>query len=57
MTHLPYIIGSYGMALVLALTFGVSAWMRTTSARKRLLALDTRRAARDSAGRASGVRT
>jgi hypothetical protein len=56
-THLPYIIGSYGMALVLALTFGVSAWMRTTSARKRLLALDTRRAARDSAGRASGVRT
>ncbi len=57
MTHLPYIIGSYGMALVLAVTFGISAWMRTTSARKRLAALDTRRAARDAAGRAAGGRT
>jgi hypothetical protein len=56
-THLPYIIGSYGMALVLAVTFGISAWMRTTSARKRLAALDTRRAARDAAGRAAGGRT
>jgi uncharacterized membrane protein len=46
MTHLPYIVGSYGLALVLAFTFGISAWTRTARATKRLAQLDTRRAAR-----------
>jgi hypothetical protein len=50
MTHLPYIVGSYGMALVLAFGFGLSAWARTSRARKRLASLDTRRAARRDGG-------
>ncbi len=50
MTHLPYIVGSYGTALALAFGFGLSAWARTARARKRLTALDTRRAARRNGG-------
>ena len=42
MTHLPYIVGSYGMALGLAVWLGVAARLRTSRARLRLAALDTR---------------
>jgi hypothetical protein len=46
MTHLPYIVGSYGLALALAFWFGISAFLRTGAARRKLAALDTRREAR-----------
>ncbi len=42
MNHLPYIVGAYGLALALALWLGISAWVRTASATKKLAALDRR---------------
>ena len=44
MTHLPYIAGAYGLTLVLAVGFGLSAAIRLSRARKRLAAIDPRAA-------------
>jgi len=44
MTHLPFIVASYALAVVVLGGFGVSAWMRVGSARRRLDAIDPRRA-------------
>ena len=43
MTHLPFIVASYGLAAIALLGFGVGAWARMTSARRRLTAVDPRR--------------
>ncbi len=43
MTHLPYIAGSYAMALVLGVGFAVDAFLRVRRARRRLEAIDPRR--------------
>ena len=42
MTHLPYIVGSYGLAVALALAFGVSAMTRLSRARRKLATIDPR---------------
>jgi len=42
MTHLPYIIGSYGLAVLLAVGYGAGAWRRMLRARRRLAAIDPR---------------
>jgi len=42
MTHLPYIIGAYGLTVALGGWFGVGAWLRTRRARRRLAAIDPR---------------
>jgi hypothetical protein len=42
-THLPYILGSYGLALALAAGFAVEAWLRLRRAQRRLEAIDPRR--------------
>jgi hypothetical protein len=44
MTHLPFIVASYAIAVVIPVCFGVSAQMRLAKARKRLAAVDVRRA-------------
>lgn len=43
MTHLPYIIAAYVIAIGVTLAFSVEALLRTRSARRRLQAVDTRR--------------
>jgi hypothetical protein len=40
MTNLPFIAGSYGVAIVAALALSVSAWVRHGQARRRLAALE-----------------
>ncbi len=50
MTHLPYIIPSYTLAVLVLLGFGGAAWMRMERARRRLAAIDRR--AKDRRGRA-----
>ena len=42
MTHLPFIVASYGLAAAVVLWLGVGAAVRTGSARRRLLAIDPR---------------
>jgi len=42
-THLPYILGSYGLALALGLGFSLAAWTRLRRAQRRLEAIDPRR--------------
>lgn len=42
MTHLPYVVGSYGLAVALALVFGVSATTRLARACRKLAAIDPR---------------
>jgi hypothetical protein len=42
MTHLPYIIASYGLAVAIAGGFAMSAWTRMDRARRRLAAIDPR---------------
>jgi hypothetical protein len=44
MTHLPFIVASYSLAVVVLGGFGVGAWVRVSSARRRLEAIDPRRA-------------
>jgi len=41
-THLPYVVGSYGLAVALVLVFGVSATTRLARARRKLAAIDPR---------------
>jgi hypothetical protein len=43
MTHLPFIAASYALAILVLGGFGISAWLRLGSARRRLAAVDTRR--------------
>ena len=43
MTHLPYIVAAYMIAVGLPLAFAIEALLRTRSARRRLEAVDTRR--------------
>ncbi len=42
MTHLPYIIPAYTLAIGLPVIFAVNAWMRLRAARVRLAAIDPR---------------
>lgn len=43
MTHLPFIVASYGLTVVVIGYFSIAAWLRTAAARRRLDALDPRR--------------
>ena len=43
MTHLPYIIAAYGLALVVIGGLVLSAWQRLRTAQARLAALDPRK--------------
>jgi heme exporter protein D len=42
MTHLPYIASAYGLTVLVAGGFALSAWTRMRRARRRLAALDPR---------------
>jgi heme exporter protein D len=42
MTHLPYIVASYGMTIGLVLWLAISAQQRCVRARKKLAELDPR---------------
>ncbi len=42
MTHLPYIVASYGLTAGVALWLSIGAAWRTRMARRRLLAVDPR---------------
>lgn len=42
MTHLPYIVASYGLTVVGLATYALSAWRRMARAERRLAAIDTR---------------
>jgi len=46
MTHAGFIAASYALGMLVPAFFAVTAWTRTKSARRRLAALDTRRASR-----------
>jgi hypothetical protein len=43
MTHLPFVMASYGLALLVLGGFGIGAWVRVGSARRQLAAIDPRR--------------
>ena len=47
MTHLPYILASYGLFGLVALGLAISTSLRLGGATKRLRAVDPRAAARD----------
>jgi hypothetical protein len=47
MTHLPFIVASYALAVLVLGGYGSSAWLRLASARRRLAAIDTRRPRED----------
>ena len=49
MTHLPFILGAYGLTGAVALALSVSAALRLGRARRRLDAISPRRRARDDA--------
>jgi hypothetical protein len=42
MTHLPFIVASYAIALLIPAWFGVTTQLRLAKARKRLAAVDPR---------------
>ena len=42
MTHLPYIVASYALVVVVTAAYGVDAWSRMARARRRLAAIDPR---------------
>ena len=42
MTHLPYIVASYTITLVVVLWLGIGAWHRVGVARRKLAAIDPR---------------
>jgi len=44
MTHLPFIAASYTLAVLVLGGFGIGAWLRVGAARRRLTAIDPRRA-------------
>jgi len=43
MTHLPFIVASYALGVLIPATFGVSAYLRMRKSQRRLAALDHRR--------------
>ncbi len=43
MTHLPYILAAYAIAVAVPLYFSLAALLRVGSAHRRLAAIDTRR--------------
>jgi heme export protein D (CcmD) len=43
MTHLPYIVAAYAIAIAVPLYFSIASLFRVRSARRRLAAIDTRR--------------
>ena len=43
MTHLPYIVSAYALAVVVPIVYAVAAAARHRTAKRRLAALDTRR--------------
>ena len=55
MTNLPFIAGSYGVAILAALALSVNAWLRHGQARRRLAGLEAESPRRPR--RTSGVRT
>jgi hypothetical protein len=42
-THLPYIVAAYAIAVGVPLYFSIATFFRTRSANRRLAAIDTRR--------------
>ena len=42
MTHLPFVVSAYGLAVAVLLGFAFDAWRRLGAARRRLAALDPR---------------
>ena len=42
MTHLPFVVASYGLAALALIGFGAHAWWRMGAARSRLAAIDPR---------------
>jgi HAMP domain-containing protein len=42
MTHLPFIVASYAVTLLIAGAFSLAAWLRLRRARRRLAAVDPR---------------
>jgi hypothetical protein len=42
MTHLPHIVASYALVVVLTVMYGAGAWLRLARARRRLAAIDLR---------------
>jgi hypothetical protein len=42
MTHLPFIAASYALGVLIPLVFGIAAFTRMGSARRRLAAIDPR---------------
>jgi len=42
MTHLPYIVPSYALGMLVPLGFGLAAWLRLRGARRKLAAVDPR---------------
>ena len=45
MTHLPYILASYALGVLIPAGFGLAALLRMRAARRRLAAVDPRMAA------------
>ena len=43
MTHLPFVAATYGLAVLVLLGYGISAWLRIGAARRQLAAIDPRR--------------
>jgi hypothetical protein len=43
MTHLPFIVASYALGLLIPGTFAISAYLRMRKSQRRLAALDHRR--------------
>jgi hypothetical protein len=54
MTNLPFIAGSYGVAVLAVLGLSVTAWLRHAQARRRLTALEAESPRRGSRGRSGG---
>jgi len=42
MTHLPYIVASYGLTVLVGAAYAIDAWLRMSRARRRLAAIDPR---------------
>jgi hypothetical protein len=49
-THLPYIVAAYGLALVIFGGLGLNAWQRMARAKRRLAEIDPRGARNEAAG-------
>lgn len=42
MTHLPYIVASYGLTVLVVGWLSIDVWLRTARARKKLASIDPR---------------